>query len=46
MIDIAIQLYTVRDRTASDMAGTIRALGDIGYKYVGNYSDLGVWGFL
>jgi sugar phosphate isomerase/epimerase len=34
MIDVALQLYTVRDRTASDMAGAIAALAGIGYRYV------------
>jgi sugar phosphate isomerase/epimerase len=34
MIDIALQLYTVRDRTAVDMAGTVNALAEIGYQYV------------
>ncbi|CAN5898241.1 hypothetical protein BH24CHL4_BH24CHL4_23160 [soil metagenome] len=34
MIDIALQLYTVRDKAALDMAGTVKSLGDIGYKYV------------
>jgi len=30
-MDIAIQLYTVRDRTAVDMTGALEALADIGY---------------
>ena len=34
MTDIALQLYTVRDKTAVDMAGTIEELAAIGYKYV------------
>ncbi|MGE3798111.1 MAG: sugar phosphate isomerase/epimerase family protein [Thermomicrobiales bacterium] len=33
-MDIAIQLYTVRDRTATDMVGTLEALADIGYTQV------------
>jgi sugar phosphate isomerase/epimerase len=33
-MEIALQLYTVRDRAASDMAGTIKALAEIGYKNV------------
>src|SRR5690349_18283418 len=31
---IALQLYTVRDLTAQDMAGTLRRLAEIGYKAV------------
>lgn len=33
-MQIAIQLYTVRDRTAVDMLGTLAQLGAIGYKAV------------
>lgn len=33
-MDIAIQLYTVRDRTATDMIGTLEALGAIGYTQI------------
>ena len=31
---IALQLYTVRDRTAADMVGTLRELAEIGYRAV------------
>ncbi|MEZ4507154.1 MAG: sugar phosphate isomerase/epimerase [Thermomicrobiales bacterium] len=33
-MQVAIQLYTVRDKTASDMIGTIAKLGAIGYRAV------------
>ena len=33
-MDIAIQLYTVRDRTATDMVGTLEALAEIGYTQI------------
>lgn len=33
-MQVAIQLYTVRDRTAADMLGTLAQLGAIGYKAV------------
>jgi sugar phosphate isomerase/epimerase len=33
-VDIAIQLYTVRDRTATDMTGTIAALAEMGYRFI------------
>jgi sugar phosphate isomerase/epimerase len=31
---IGVQLYTVRDRMAADVAGTLRAVADIGYREV------------
>ena len=34
LMEIAIQLYTVRDRTAIDMAGTLEALAGLGYRCV------------
>lgn len=33
-MQVAIQLYTVRDRTAEDMLGTLAGLSDIGYRAV------------
>ncbi len=33
-MQVAIQLYTVRDQTAEDMLGTLAKLGDIGYQAV------------
>jgi sugar phosphate isomerase/epimerase len=33
-IPISVQLYTVRDHTAKDFAGTVRKLGAVGYKGV------------
>src|SRR5215213_1547469 len=30
----ALQLYTVRDLTAKDFAGTVKKVADIGYKFV------------
>ena len=47
MIDIALQLYTVRDKAALDMAGTVKSLGDIGYKYVesAGYGNLNAQSF-
>jgi sugar phosphate isomerase/epimerase len=34
---IAIQLYTVRNQLAADFAGTLRRLGDIGYRAIETY---------
>jgi len=31
---IALELYTVRDETARDFAGTLRRVADMGYKAV------------
>src|SRR5687767_10362211 len=38
----AIQLYTLRDLTAKDFAGTMKAVAKLGYKYVetAGYGDL------
>jgi sugar phosphate isomerase/epimerase len=33
-MQVAIQLYTVRDKTAEDMLGTLARLGEIGYRAV------------
>ena len=33
-MQVAIQLYTVRDKTAEDMLGTLAKLGEIGYRAV------------
>ena len=33
-LPIALQLYTVRDETAKDFAGTLKKLADMGYEYV------------
>jgi sugar phosphate isomerase/epimerase len=33
-MEISVQLYTVRDRTESDMPGTLQELAQIGYRYV------------
>src|SRR5678815_13225 len=33
-LPISLQLYTVRDQTAKDFAGTIREVAKIGYRYV------------
>src|SRR5215212_3085132 len=40
----ALQLYTVRDLTAKDFAGTVKKVADVGYKFVelagyGNLKD-------
>ena len=32
MIPISVQLYTVRDLTAKDFAGTVKQVADIGYQ--------------
>ena len=39
----ALQLYTVRDLTAKDFAGTVKKVADIGYKFVelAGYGNLG-----
>ena len=39
----ALQLYTVRDLTAKDFAGTVKKVADVGYKFVelAGYGNLG-----
>lgn len=42
MIPVALQMYTVRDRTAEDFEGTMRAVADIGYDAVELAGDGGL----
>lgn len=42
MIPVALQMYTVRDRTAEDFAGTMHAVADIGYDAVELAGDGGL----
>lgn len=41
-IPVALQMYTVRDKTAEDFAGTFRAVADIGYDAVELAGDGGL----
>jgi Sugar phosphate isomerases/epimerases len=44
---VGLQLYTVRDAMAADVAGTLKKLSDLGYKNLelANYSDGKFYGF-
>lgn len=45
---VGLQLYTIRDEMSKDVAGTLKKLSDMGYKYLelANYADGKFYGFM